>query len=287
MNRPVTAGIDGSAASFAAAAWAAREAELRGTSLRLVSAWPPPGGTAPEPPEAAERRSWATRSLELARDRLRCRHPGLPIHATLLGLPPHEALLLSGVGGDLLVLGSRGLGGMSALLLGSTGAHTAARADFPVVLVRPVPHPGDRPAGPVLLALDAGRAEQEDVIAVAFEEAAMRRVPLRALYAWTTPGPARTYPVTPGHGARSNAAGQAAQRLAEALLPWRQKYPDVRVEEVCREDVPAGAVSAETRRAGLAVLGHRVGSGAGSRLGAVVHSAVRHAACPVFLVPCA
>jgi hypothetical protein len=35
-------------------------------------------------------------------------------------------------------------------------------------------------------------------------------------------------------------------RLTEALMPWRHKFPDVRVEESCLEDVPASAVTAAT-----------------------------------------
>ncbi|WP_405876453.1 universal stress protein [Streptomyces sp. NBC_00005] len=121
-------------------------------------------------------------SLDLALDRLRSRHPCPDIHARLLKAPPYEALLTSGGDAELLVLGSRGVGGMSALLLGSTGAETATRADFPVTLVRPVPHSGDMPAGPVLLALDTERRPQDAVIGFAFEGAAMRKASLRALY---------------------------------------------------------------------------------------------------------
>ena len=286
MPRPVTAGIDGSAASLAAAAWAAHEAELRHTPLRLIAAWHAPDDTASEAPDAAARRHWATRSLDLARDRLKQRHPHLDIRARLLGLPPRKALLAAGLTSELLVLGSRGLGGMSAFLLGSTGAHTAALAGFPLALVRPVPHPTEVPAGPVLLALDAGSHTHDDVLAAAFAEAAMREVPLRALYAWMPAGTVlRTYPVPPRPYGHSPRAHHAEQRLSEALLPWRQKFPDVQVEEVFLQDVPAGAVVAAARRATLAVLGHRVLSAAGPRLGAVAPAAVRDATCPVLLVP--
>ncbi|MFP3986496.1 universal stress protein [Streptomyces sp. E11-3] len=285
MSRPVTAGIDGSAASLAAAAWAAREAELRDTSLCLVAAWPAPDGTSLAPPGAAARRCWAVRSLDLAADRLRARHPWLDIRTQLLHATPREALLTTGADAELLVLGSRGLGGMSALLLGSTGAGTATRADFPVTLVRPSPHPVEMPAGPVLLALDARSHAQDAVIAFAFEEAALREVPLRALYAWMPSNPVRSYPVTPWQYGHSVGARRAETRLTEALLPWRHKFPDVRVQEICLQDAPSRAVVTAAREAGLAVLGHRAQAATGSRLGAVAHAAVRHAACPVSLLP--
>ncbi|MFR0357473.1 universal stress protein [Streptomyces sediminimaris] len=287
MSRPVTVGIDGSAPSLAAASWAAREAELRDAPLHMLAAWSVADGVRPDAPEAAASRHWAVRSLDLALDRLRGRHPRLELHARLLNARPREALLNAGADAELLVLGSRGLGGTSALLLGSTGAQTAAQADFPVTLVRSLPHPHDLPDGPVLLAVDAGHDAPDNVIALAFEEAAMRKAPLRALYAWLPPGLLPTYPVTVAsrpHG-RSPQARHAEHRLTEVLLPWRRKFPDVRVEEVCLEDVPAGAVAAAARRAALTVLGHRVSPDAGSRLGAVAHAAVRDAPCPVLLVP--
>ncbi|MEU3253347.1 universal stress protein [Streptomyces sp. NPDC006997] len=285
MYQPVTTGIDGSAASLAAAAWAAREAELRGTPLCLVAAWPAADGSADGTAEAAARRRWATRSLELAADRLRHRHPRLDIRTQLSSAPPLRALLAAGGAADLLVLGSRGLGCMSAPLLGSTGAQAAARADFPITLVRPAPDPGEPPDGPVLLALDAERHPDDTVTAFAFEAAALHGIPLRALHVWTPSGPARSYPVVPrrhGHAAR---ASHAERELTEYLLPWREKFPNVRVEELCFQDVPAGAVAAATRHAALAVLGHRVRPAAGPGLGAVAQVAVREAPCPVTLVP--
>ncbi|MEU0645013.1 hypothetical protein [Streptomyces umbrinus] len=58
------------------------------------------------------------------------------------------------------------------------------------------------------------------------------------------------------------------------------------MEEVCLEDVPAGAVVAAGRQSCLTVLGHRLRPAAtGPRLGAVAHAAVRDATGPVVLVP--
>ncbi|MFI6402288.1 universal stress protein [Streptomyces sp. NPDC050548] len=222
----------------------------------------------------------------MAVDRLRSRHPVLDIDTELLNAPPHEALLASGAEAELLALGSRGLGTSSGLLVGSTSARTAALADFPVILVRPVGPVPDSPAGAVLLALDAGRHPQDSAISFALEEAALRHVPVRALYAWLPPGLLPTYPVVPGRHAHSPRARRAEDLLTQALLPWRWKFPDVRVEEVCLEDVPAGAVVAAARQSCLTVLGHCPRSAAtGPRLGAVAHAVVRDAAGPVVLVP--
>jgi nucleotide-binding universal stress UspA family protein len=52
---------------------------------------------------------------------------------------PAEALLKAGEEADLVVVGSRGLGGFSGLLLGSTSSQVIHHATCPVVMV-----PGDR-----------------------------------------------------------------------------------------------------------------------------------------------
>ncbi|MDN3027926.1 hypothetical protein [Streptomyces sp. S.PB5] len=219
----------------------------------MISPWPAANGARPDPSEAAARRRWAVRSLDLAAVRLSTRPPRLPVDTRVLGTPPGEALLTAGVNAGPLVPGSRGLGTTSASLLGSTSARTAAVADFPLTLVRPPEsHPGEpAPDGPVLLTLDAGHGHNSLA-------AAVRRPP------------------------RVRRAGRL---LTEVLTPWRQKIPEVRVEEVCLEDVPACAVPTAGGHAALVALGHRVASGDTPRLGAVAHAAVRRATSPVLSVP--
>ncbi|WP_338702887.1 universal stress protein [Streptomyces sp. Q6] len=166
-------------------------------------------------------------------------------------------------------------------MVGSTTDAVAAGAGFPVTLVRPAP-----PPGPILLAVDAGhdQADTGALFAFAFEEAALRGLPLRALYA--APGPTlRSYPLSTSHHGSRPQVRRAARQLTEALLPWRDKYPGVRVEEVCHDDVPAQAVIAAARHASLAILGRHAPHAARPRLGVVAHAAAHHAACPIVLVP--
>ncbi|MFD9793583.1 hypothetical protein ACFWXK_21845 [Streptomyces sp. NPDC059070] len=77
MTRPpVTAGIDGSAASLARAARAASEAEMHETELHLVAAWHRPSGVSrPGIPDVVPGEHGARRSLRLTAGRLHSRHP--------------------------------------------------------------------------------------------------------------------------------------------------------------------------------------------------------------------
>jgi hypothetical protein len=76
---------------------------------------------------------------------------------------------------QLLVLGSRGLGGLSGLLLGSVAVGLAARAACPVVVVRGEERGGAGP-GPVVVGVDRS-SNSEGAIAFAYEAAAARGVP--------------------------------------------------------------------------------------------------------------
>ncbi|MBZ3902141.1 MULTISPECIES: universal stress protein [Streptomyces] len=176
MFRTVTAGIDASPESLAAAEWAAREASLRALPLRLVNVWEPvpePMGREPVlgpgtgPPVGAEvgpvgvgRSAWRDpgvgKVLREAADGIRSRHAGLDVRVEQLAGRASEELVGVAHSGELLVLGSRGLSGIAGFLLGSVGLHVVAHTERPVVLVRAgerasdehVPGPAGGPGSP-------------------------------------------------------------------------------------------------------------------------------------------
>ncbi|MFJ3921741.1 universal stress protein [Streptomyces sp. NPDC090022] len=118
MTAQVTAGLDGSREGFAAAAWAAREAVLREVPLHLVHVEEPPVTPSIPYPIAAYD---AERSAGLLRDmaeQFRSDHPGLEV--TTEEARGRAGPLLSAVAdeSDLMVLGSRGLGGFMGFLAG-------------------------------------------------------------------------------------------------------------------------------------------------------------------------
>ncbi|MGP3923924.1 universal stress protein [Streptomyces sp. 8N616] len=295
MAGPIAAGVDGSLESLAAADWAAQEALLRGTSLRLVQAWEwkvHPGAVVPSD---ETQRDWAARLLHEAEERITGLHPDLAVTAELVPGTPVEALLSAAAHAELLALGSRGLGGLIGFLLGSTGLEILAGAERPVVLVRPGEQGESEPerargAGEagreVVLGLDALRPSDE-VIEFAFEAADRRRVPLRASYTWDVPPVHRYAAGLPGPTIDPRLEAEQRSVLTEVLKPWRSKFPDVEVGEEAVTGRAGHRLVEAAARSGLVVVGRRVhGPGRrGTHLGPIAHAVIHHARCPVAVVP--
>jgi nucleotide-binding universal stress UspA family protein len=144
MSGRVVVGVDGSETAKLAVAWAAREAALRGMTLELVAAWEvPPSAYAygygfPGVPEdlTTGMKERAERRLAEALDDARAIAPGIPIETLASEGQPADVLLHVAAEADLLVLGSRGLGGFRGLLLGSVSQQCSHHASCPVVIVR-------------------------------------------------------------------------------------------------------------------------------------------------------
>ncbi|MFD7688617.1 universal stress protein, partial [Streptomyces sp. NPDC059781] len=207
-----------------------------------------------------------------------------------------EVLLEAARDAELLVLGSRALSGLTGFLIGSVGQSVVARAEVPVILVRAGEQAADEhvkdPAGipsaatgfrPVVVGLDTGSPD-ETVLAFAFEEARRREATLTVLRVWNLPS-SHTYALAAGYDPREDLARAQAEALTEALLPWREKYPDVEVTEDSRLGSAAGHLVAASHDASFVVVGRRVRrSPFGVHIGAVAHAVMHHATAPVAVV---
>ncbi|MBM4575414.1 universal stress protein [Rhodococcus hoagii] len=81
-----------------------------------------------------------------------------------------------------------------------------------------------------------GRTEtSEPAVEAAFTEAALHGAELVALHAWSD----RAVPEGTLAGSWSDIAATEQSRLTERLAPWRDKYPEVRVQQVIVQDRPA------------------------------------------------
>ncbi|MCC5477774.1 universal stress protein [Streptomyces barringtoniae] len=298
MSGTVTAGIDGSPESRAAAEWAAREALLRGLPLKIVYVREQvPRRLAQNPLLAPESyQHWADQMMWECAEGMRLRHPDIAlVTEQLTGTVADVLCEVAGLA-ELLVLGSRGLGGIGGFMAGSMSLAVVARAERPVVLVRAGEqaadeHEADRtgvpsaaaPFRPVVLGVDIEDPD-DTVLEFAFDAAARRKAPLRAVHSWPEPptsfyrfaGDAELYD--------SLVQGQAAL-LSKVLRPWRQKFPDVEVIESSRSGSAAQNLVEDSRDASLAVVGRPIRSGPfGTRIGHVAHAAIHHIAAPVAVV---
>jgi nucleotide-binding universal stress UspA family protein len=140
----IVVGIDGSAESKQALRWAAAEAKLRGAVLRVVHTWFFPyiaAGPGPDPVLDAEVIENVRRTAEQLVDselaELGGETSGIDIERAVVEGAPAPALLEAAEGAALLVVGSRGRGGFTGLLLGSVSQQCAHHAPCPLVIVPP------------------------------------------------------------------------------------------------------------------------------------------------------
>ena len=137
----VVVGVDGSPGSLTALRFALEEARLRGAGVRAVGAWQVPttvsasGVPALDPGLPDQLQLEARDALERALEDAGDLAAGVAIEPVVRLGAPAQVLLEEAQDADLLVVGSRGLGGFRGLLLGSVGQQCAHHAPCPLVIV--------------------------------------------------------------------------------------------------------------------------------------------------------
>jgi nucleotide-binding universal stress UspA family protein len=272
----MVAATDGSEESLRAVDWAAREAVLRGAPLRIVSAaalFPRMMGRHDGPhvetvtDVLSENRD---RALATAAARAAKISPDLLVDTDHLAGAPAQAVTESGSGALMLVVGSRGAGAFTALILGSVSRYAATHAPCPLEVVR-----DETTAAHGQVAVGIGDLDTNPAaLSFAFEEATLRQASLLAVHAWDTP------PVTGAEALQE----QLTARLAALLDDWRAKYPDVPVTQDVGWGHPGRALADLSARADLVVIGRRPGA---HGPGTVIHAVLNHAHGAVVTVPSA
>ncbi|MEU8151263.1 universal stress protein [Nonomuraea sp. NPDC048901] len=274
MTRRIVVGVDGSEPATAAVRWAAADARRRGLALRIVHVceqWP--YGL------AAFSAEYCAGTLDAAADQARELAEGVEVTTELHTGNLVDELIGESAAADSLVLGSRGLGGFSGMLLGSVGTAVAGHAWGPVVIVR---GPGQEEHGRIVVGYD-GSEDSEFAMQYAIEQARVRHARLHLLYAWQLP---LFSPYAAAYDSLLENAFQHEVRTAgERVNPWREKYPDIEItdEQLCEH--PAGALIKASTTADLVVVGSRgLGGFASAVLGSVSRAVLHHATCPVAVV---
>src|SRR5690606_14756486 len=142
-HAPVVVGVDGSELSNLALGCAFAQAARRNVPLVAVHACHhgdshrprTEQGQASEPQEADERRV-----LDRWLDRWAGLYPQVDVEPVVVRARPRECLIERSAEASVLVVGSRGRGGFTGLLVGSTSHAMLHYAECPVMVVRP--HPG-------------------------------------------------------------------------------------------------------------------------------------------------
>lgn len=130
----IVVGVDGSDSSLEAIRWALGQARLSDSDLELVSSWQFPSQFAEW---VAEDIDWDARAGDVLEEALLAVETGdVQVTRTTRRGHPAKILIEASTRADLLVVGSRGRGGFTGMLLGSVSAHVSAHAPCPVVVVR-------------------------------------------------------------------------------------------------------------------------------------------------------
>jgi nucleotide-binding universal stress UspA family protein len=138
----VIVGVDGSAGSQRALRFAAAEAALRGTTVTAVYAWEPTPHPGLDALRAASGLDWsvlaqhATDMLDDELTRVRAAFPHVHVTGQTVAGHPVQGLLAASEEAQLLVVGSRGLGALGGLVLGSVSHSVVRAAHCPVAVLR-------------------------------------------------------------------------------------------------------------------------------------------------------
>ncbi|MEV7548325.1 universal stress protein [Amycolatopsis sp. NPDC089917] len=286
----IVAGIDGSPAARTAALWAADDASLRGLPLRLVHVYRVPVAKMPGvlPPEETIRVGFAHQGQEWifqAREAILGRFPELPVESAVREWSAVPALIQESTTATMVVLGSRGLGGFTGPLIGSTAVSLARHGHCPIVVAR-----GRRPDDPlpedsrIVVGTD-GSPTSEAALGFGFDEARLRDAGLTVVRTWSEVvdhGAVRPhlFDVDP-----AEIEAEERKSVEEQVAPWQDKYPDVPVEIVVRRGRPIRTLLEFGTRARLVVVGCRGRGGfEGMLLGSTSQALVTHSECPVAVI---
>jgi nucleotide-binding universal stress UspA family protein len=269
----IVAGYDGSPGGAQALRWAAREARDRGTTITACLAWTPDHMELPTESALCDLARRHGREI-LAR--------GLPYAESVLGPARVRADLAGGSAArvlcersrtaDMVVVGSRGHSDLPGLRLGSVAGQVAGHAAGRVVVVRGTWRPANQPPGPVVVGADGSLAGQ-GAVAFAFEEAALRDVPLVAVCA-----------LTDAFG-RLGESRRVEEEFEDLMAREEKEHPEVSVTHLVLAGTPRSALLDAAAGAQLLVVGARGRGGLDDMpLGSIAQAVLQYAPGPVGVV---
>ena len=287
----VVVAVDGSTASNNAVRWAANTAMKRDIPLRLATSYTMPQylyaeGMVPSEELFSDLQAEAMEKIEAARELAHEVAPDILIGHTVAEGSPIDMLLEMSADVTMIVLGSRGLGGLSGMVMGSVSAAVVSHASCPVVVVREDNNVTENNKyGPVVVGVD-GSDVSAKATEYAFAEADARDAELIAIHTWMD---MQAQSSLAGLAAAQNQweaiEAQQAQVLTERLAPLVEKYPNVAVTKIITRDRPVRALAEQADSAQLLVVGsHGRGGFRGMLIGSTSRALLQSAPCPMMVV---
>ncbi|TCC07842.1 universal stress protein [Kribbella soli] len=284
---PIVIGYDGSRGSRSALQWAAVTAYRAMAPLRIVEAFeiviltrPSPGHIVPLDAVRTARQ----KGLDQVADDIRTQYPDLRVETSLVGGSASKTLVEAAQDARLVVIGSRGLGGWSGLMVGSVAVQVTTHANCPVVVV---PHDLRARAheGPTVVVGVDGSKVSAKAIDFAFDQAESLHAKVVAVHAWTSPF------LTYADGAsmlqfdEEKVREEARLLVAESVAGAAAEHPDVEWSTELAMGSAAQALVQRSESADLLVVGSRGRGGfTGLLIGSVGQSALHHTHCPIAIV---
>ena len=289
QGKRILVGVDGSTGSQAALGWALEEAQLRHAEIEAVYAWHLPAlaygapGFIPPGPEAmdVEARTVLERTLAnlpAASD--------VKVHLRVCDGPPVEVLARAAgePDVDLVVVGSRGHGGVAELMLGSVSHSLTHHCPKPMVII-PKANGASTPTAPrrVVVGID-GSSEASAALHWAAREAQARGDTLQVVVAWSeskaifpTEFPLGGSLPTRLHAAARDIIDQAVDTLDATGLT---------IERTVVQGRPAAVLIELASSADLLVVGNRGRGRAQEALhGSVSHACAHRSPVPLVVIP--
>lgn len=273
---PVVVGVLDMVASTSAVAWAAAEAAALRTSLTVLHAWSWPG-LAPWhlklDDAIVDDIRHGTDALLDDCERIAHDHGAAAVTVASVEGGRIEALVDAACDAAVLVVGSRHLGLIGRLLLGSTSTALSARATCPIVIADQT---RSRGAGTVVIGIDPAHNDGR-LLEYGFAYAQRHGLAVKVVTCWQRPMTAR-WGAAPPH--------EAHVRFSEYVSRWRDGYPDLPVTLSVRTEATHDVLVAESDNAELLVIGRRSDHAHLPLVfGAVSQAIVRDARCSVAIIP--
>ncbi|MGO4201917.1 universal stress protein [Rhodococcus sp. TAF43] len=286
---PIVVGVDGSATSYAAVSWAAREAWYHRRRLHIVTALgaPTPYGDGIRlPPSYFTDRDRAvhahlTEATAIARTAL-TDPDATEVTTEVLEGSARPVLIEVSKSARMMVLGSRGLTRLTAVLAGSVTTALATHAHCPVVVIRG--QAGQTSGtGAVVVGID-GSENSRSALVVAFEEAALRGTDIVAIHTWSP------FALSTAFDDQLDLPWdqvEVAERavLSESLAGSQERYPETAVSPMVVRGQAADELREQSADMELLVVGsHGRGGFAGMLLGSTSTTLLHTATCPLMIV---